>query len=92
MNSCSETPPRLLLVAGAEQGGWVLATEGSLGVRAPDCTLGSPLSNPPDLQVGKGRDSPVRPELLWAPWSLKKLNKMSSLILYINHIIKKNIY
>lgn len=63
----------LLLVAGAEQGGWVLATEGSLGVRAPDCTLGSPLSNPPDLQVGKGQDSPVRPELLWAPWSLKKI-------------------
>lgn len=66
------SPRPLQLVVVVVQGGMALVAEGSLAAMVPDCSLGSPESNPPDWQVGRGRDSPVSPESRWAPWWSKK--------------------
>lgn len=88
------SPRPLQLVVVVVQGGMALVGEGSLAAMVPDCSLGSPESNPPDWQVGRGWDSPVSPESRWAPcWSKKKPNKkLYQKPIILSHFYKCKIY
>lgn len=48
-----EISPRPLLVVVVAQGAMALASGDFLAAMVPDCSLGSPESNPPDWQVGR---------------------------------------